>query len=145
MKHLHISCLKEHNQLLRQELDPLYVCDRLFEEGALTIPDHDKVTEAENRRKQMDCLLKTVEDNENDCFNVFLFILQNEKYHTVLSVMEKTVLKTRREGLSFLKNILFLKLAYPCLPIYCIPFFSDANNKFVCRLYHRIMKKPGNF
>ena len=110
MAHLDISCLQEHSDIIRNELDALYICDKLFEEMAVTFIDHDKITEAKHRRKQMDSLLNTVKENKHNCFNVFLFILQTEEYHSVLCVLKGSGSETRKKGVLF-KAILFVSLS----------------------------------
>ena len=110
MGHLDISCLQEHSDIIRNELDALYICDKLFEEMAVTFIDHDKITEAKQRRKQMDSLLNTVKENKDDCFNVFLFILQTEEYHSVLCELKGSSSETRKKGVLF-KAILFVSLS----------------------------------
>lgn len=61
-----------------EELDPLYVCDLLFEDRAIEIIEHDTITEFESRNQQVRTLLETVKENKNDCFHFFLYTIQNE-------------------------------------------------------------------
>lgn len=81
---LTISCLKEHKIFLRDELEPLEICDFLFEEKALEILDHDKITEKERRKKQAKRLLKAIKRNKNCCFHFFLYILQKRNIRMYL-------------------------------------------------------------
>lgn len=97
-----ISCLEEHQQFLRDELEPLDICDFLFEERALEILDHDKITESGWRKKQIKRLLETVERNENDCFHFFLYILQKKEYMSVLDELERPASETIRDGMFYL-------------------------------------------
>lgn len=103
---LTISCLKEHKQFLRDELEPLDICDFLFEEKALGILDHDKITESRRRKKQIKRLLETVERNENYCFHFFLYILQKEEYKYVLDELERPASETIRAGMFYLLLII---------------------------------------
>lgn len=83
------SCLERYEDFLYDELEPLDICDFLFEERAVDIPSHDKITEPTQRRKQIECLLKTVKENQNDCFYFFLYILQREGYNYICQELEK--------------------------------------------------------
>lgn len=74
---LTISRLKEFEVFLYDELEPIVICDYLFEESAVDITSHDKITEPTRRRKRTERLLKTVEENKHDCFHFFLYIIQN--------------------------------------------------------------------
>lgn len=98
---LTISCLKEHKHFLRDELEPLDICDFLFEESALEIREHDMITENGRLKKQIKRLLKTVKRNENDCFHFFLYILQNKEYKYVLEVLERPASETIRAGMFY--------------------------------------------
>lgn len=89
LRGLDIKCLQEHSELLHNELDPLYLCDLLFEERAITILAHDKITEVKQRQKQIRYLLGTVIENENDCFHFFLYILQREDYKYIRETLER--------------------------------------------------------
>ncbi|XP_078324280.1 uncharacterized protein LOC111123198 isoform X2 [Crassostrea virginica] len=84
LRTVNISCLQEHEEVLQDELEPVYICDLLFEERAVDIPDHDRVTEARHRQKQIKHLLDTVKENKNDCFHFFLYILQKEESESIL-------------------------------------------------------------
>lgn len=53
------------------------ILDLLFEERAVDILTHDIITQTVPRRKQIRILLDTVKKNKEDCFQIFLFILQN--------------------------------------------------------------------
>lgn len=75
------SWLRERKQILLEEVDPLYICDLLLEESAIDIPYHDMITETNRRREQISILLKKVEEDANNCFLFFLYILQTEGYH----------------------------------------------------------------
>lgn len=97
-----ISCLEEHKQFLRDELEPLDICDFLFEERALEILDHDKITESGWQKNQIKRLLETVERNENDCFHFFLYILQKKEYKSVLDELERPASETIRDGMFYL-------------------------------------------
>lgn len=99
---LTLSCLKEHEQFLREELEPLDICDFLFEERALEILDHDKITENGRREKQIKRLLETVERNENYCFHLFLYILQKEEYKYVLEELERPASETIGAGMFYI-------------------------------------------
>ena len=148
MAHLDISCLQEHSDIIRNELDALYISDKLFEEMAVTFIDHDKITEAKQRRKQMDSLLNTVKENKHDCFNVFLFILQTEEYHSVLCELKGSDSETIKKGVLYIA-ILFVSLSiFTFVRLYnefLQLFFSlsEMNENVVCSLSHIIWKQTG--
>lgn len=102
LQSLTISCLKKHKNFLRDELEPLDICDFLFEERALEILDHDKITEKRRRKKQIKRLLKTVKRDENYCFHFFLYILQKEEYKYVLEELERPASEAIRAGMLYL-------------------------------------------
>lgn len=102
LQRLTISCLKKHETFLRDELEPLELCDLLFEERALKILDHDKITENNQRQKQIKHLLETVKENKNDCFHFFLYILQKEEYMSALEKLKKPCSKHIRSGKFYL-------------------------------------------
>lgn len=87
---------------MRDELEPLELCDLLFEERALKILDHDKITENNQRQKQIKHLLETVKENKNDCFHFFLYILQKEEYMSALEKLKKPCSKHIRSGKFYL-------------------------------------------
>lgn len=70
------ACLKKYEDFFYDELEPVDICDVLFEESAVDIPSHDKITESTLRRKQIEYLLKTVKENKHDCFHFFLYTIQ---------------------------------------------------------------------
>lgn len=91
------SCLQEHECTLYDELEPIVVCDLLFEEGAMNVLDHDIITETKQRQQQIKKLIEKVKENKNDCFHFFLSILQ-EKYKSIHDVLETPPIV--REGMS---------------------------------------------
>lgn len=109
---LKTSCLQEHEEFLNEELEPLDICDLLFEERAMEISAHDKITETSKRQKQMKYLLETVNENENDCFYLFLYILQKEGYESILEELKKSTPGAVGAGMFNIfverENILFL-------------------------------------
>lgn len=86
---LDTSCLKENETILRAELEPLDLSDRLFEERAIEILAHDKITERKGRRKQTTYLLETLKENKNNCFYVFLYILKKHRYDSICKALER--------------------------------------------------------
>lgn len=80
LKRLSTSCLQEQKEFLLNELEPIDICDFLFEERAIEIMTHDKITEIGERRQQVKDLLQTLQQNENDCFHYFLFILEKNEF-----------------------------------------------------------------
>lgn len=78
LRSLTTACLKKYEDVLYDELEPLFICDVLFEESAVDVPSHDEITEPTCRRKQAEYLLKTVKENKHDCFHFFLYIIQEE-------------------------------------------------------------------
>lgn len=81
------------------ELEPLDLCDLLFEESAIEIPAHDKITETRTRVKQTKYLLETVQENKNDCFHFFLYILQREEFQFIRNVLEEDASGIRGAGM----------------------------------------------
>lgn len=98
LRRLGIRCLKEHSELLHNELDPLYFCDLLFEERAITILAHDKITEVKRRQKQIRDLIEVIE-NENDCFHFFLYILLREEYKYIRETLERPASEAENVGM----------------------------------------------
>lgn len=92
-------CLQEHEDLLYKELEPIAVCDYLFEEEALNILDHDIITETKQRQKQIKRLIEKLTENKNDCFHFFLYILQKEEFEAIRKTIENPHLETE-EGIS---------------------------------------------
>lgn len=88
--------------MFHDELEPLYLCDLLFEERALELLVHDKITGKKQRQKQIKHLLETVKENKNDCFHFFLYILQKEEYMSVLEELKKPGSKHIRSGKFYL-------------------------------------------
>lgn len=91
--------LKEHEDVLYKELEPIVVCDYLFEEGALNILDHDIITETKQRQKQIKRLIEKLTENKKDCFHFFLYILQKEEFETIRKEIENHPLEAE-EGMS---------------------------------------------
>lgn len=94
------SCLEEHKDFLYDELEPIVVCDHLFEEGAVNILAHDFITETKERQKQIKRLIEKVKENKNDCFHFFLYILKNNEYENIRNELENSPLEAVREGMS---------------------------------------------
>lgn len=82
------ACLKKYEDVLYDELEPVEICDVLFEESAVDIPSHDKITEQTLRRKQIEYLLNTAMENKHDCFHFFLYTIQ-ELFPFVCQELEK--------------------------------------------------------
>lgn len=89
LRSLNITCLQKYEKMFYTELEPLDLCDLLFEESAIEIPAHDKITETRTRVKQTKYLLETVQENKNDCFHFFLYILQREEFQFIRNVLEE--------------------------------------------------------
>lgn len=89
LKDLTISCLKDSKNFLLDELEPNPISDLLFEKGAIEIFTHDKLTETVYRRQRAKFLIETVQENRNDCFQFFLFILQ-KKYSYICEELQKS-------------------------------------------------------
>lgn len=81
------ACLLNHEDFLFEELEPIFLCDFLFEEGAIGILSHDIITETSQRRKQVKFLIKTIMENKHDCFHFFLYILKREDYGYVCQTL----------------------------------------------------------
>lgn len=103
LSRLSTSCLREFGDLLEDELEPIKILDLLFEERAVDILAHDRITGIVSRRKQIEMLLETVKGNTEDCFHFFLYILQNEfqklcielTYPTIAAVRTSMFIRTR--------------------------------------------------
>lgn len=89
---------------MRAELEPLELSDHLFEERAIEILVHDKITEKIKRSKQTTYLLETLIENENNCFYVFLFILKKYRYDKICKAFERHALNTAGQGLIYSGN-----------------------------------------
>ncbi|XP_062571659.1 uncharacterized protein LOC134233692 [Saccostrea cucullata] len=90
LRSLKITCLEDPNDFLLDELEPLELCDLLFEESAIDIYNHDRITETSKHSKQSQHLLETVKKNENNCFHYFLHILKSNEYCAVLTELQKS-------------------------------------------------------
>lgn len=100
LQRLKISCIQEHEEVLHDELDPFDHSDLLFEERAIEIIDHDKITESDLRSKQSEFLLKTIKENKTDCFHFFLYILQKQDYKYILQKLcERPAPKIESSGM----------------------------------------------
>ena len=103
LKSLSISCLQECERVLQDELDPLFLCDLLFEEGAVDILDHDKVTEKRlSLKERINDLLDVVKKDRNNCFYIFLCILQEWKYDCILEKLKGSYVVG--QGMSYLRT-----------------------------------------
>lgn len=91
LKRLSTSCLQERKKYLLDELEPIYICDFLFEEKAIEIMTHDNITEKEKRQQQVEDLLQTLQENENACFHYFLYIIEKNKFNDMHNVLESTL------------------------------------------------------
>ena len=98
LQSLNVSCLQEHQQLLKNELDPLYLCDLLFEERAIELFEHDKVTEESRCNKQIPLLLEIVTENKNNCFHFFLYILLTRDYDHIIKKIVEPFAETFQNG-----------------------------------------------
>lgn len=123
LKLLKPQCLQDHEDVLYADLDPFDVCDFLFEEKAIQIPVHDKITEKTNLKKQIKYLLETLNENENDCFYFFLHILENMEYNDILKELADNVPGTVKDGM--FKHIVFFYF------ILCFFFFFTCFQYFV--------------
>lgn len=100
LKRLSTSCLQERKKYLLDELEPIYICDFLFEEKAIEIMTHDNITEKEKRQQQVEDLLQTLQENENDCFHYFLYIIEKNKFNDMHNVLESTLHpEDKRDGI----------------------------------------------
>lgn len=106
---LKISCLKQHKEVLLEELEPLGLCDILLEQGAIEILHHDKIMEIDQREKQIEYLLDTIIENKNDCFQAFLYTLQKENYEVICKELERPESKVVAAGM-FKLNVLTIWL-----------------------------------
>lgn len=100
LKRLSKSCLQKQKEFLFDELEPVDICDFLLEERAIEIMTHDKITETGERRQQIKDLLQTLQQNENDCFHYFLYIIEKNEFNDIRNVLaSQPVLKAVREGI----------------------------------------------
>lgn len=91
LERLSTWCLQEQHEFLLDELEPVDICDFLLEERAIEIMTHEKITETEGRRQQVKALLQTLQENENDCFHYFLYIIEKNKFNDMHNVLESTL------------------------------------------------------
>lgn len=89
LKRLSTRCLQEQKKYLLDELEPIDICDFLFEEKAIEIMTHDNITETAKRRQQVEDLLQTLQENKNDCFHYFLYIIEKNKFNDIRNVLER--------------------------------------------------------
>lgn len=122
---LSITCLQEHKEVLQDELEPLNFCDFLLEESAIEILVHDRITETNQRQKQIKYLLETIEENNHDCFHFFLYILQKEEYSYILEELESSVSEALAMG-NGMSNFTLVKINM-CL-------FSGLSSCILCGL-----------
>lgn len=94
-----ILCLEVHKEMLYDELEPLDLSDLLFEERAIEILTHDKITETRQRQKQIKRLLETVQKTENNCFHFFLYILQRNEYNYIRKKLEGPAPEPLKRGI----------------------------------------------
>lgn len=112
LKRLSPSCLQEQKEFLLDELEPIDLCDLLLEEKAIEIMTHDKITETGERRQQIKDLLQTLQQNENDCFHYFLYIIEKNEFKDIRNVLaSQSVLEAAREGIYDLGTIQALCLS----------------------------------
>lgn len=98
LAHLSTKCLEEHQSFLLDELEPLSICDLLFQERALDIFDHDKITETTGRRNQVPHLIEILKENKNDCFHYFLYILHGENIAIIKNKLANLALEATEYG-----------------------------------------------
>ena len=150
LEKLDVSCLDEHKQFLEEELEPLCICDILFEESAINILDHDKATETSRRKKQISHLLDTIKKNENNCFMFFLYILQNQRRHHIIKELLKASSKeTIAAGMSLSKYSFCILLDWTHIvsqlkPFINVIFVLDLTGQ-KWTLSHRINRQHGKF
>lgn len=91
LKRLSTWCLQEQKKYLLDELEPINICDFLFEEKAIEIMTHDNITETAKRRQQVEDLLQTLQENKNDCFHYFLYIIEKNELNDIRNVLGSTL------------------------------------------------------
>lgn len=108
LRRLSVACLQENEDFLLDELEPLDLCDLLFEEKAIEILAHDMITETSQRQKQTTYLIDTVKENNNDCFHFFLYTLQRTEYAYIREELEKPASEAIKGGMfySIIKTML---------------------------------------
>lgn len=103
MSHLNClspSCLQEQKEFLLDELEPIDLCELLLEEKVIEIMTHDKITETGEGRQQIKDLLQTLQQNENDCFHYFLYIIEKNEFKDIRNELaSQSVLEAAREGI----------------------------------------------
>lgn len=99
-KSLNTSCLQEQKENLLKELEPIYICDFLFEEKAIEIMTHDRITETKKTRlQQVTDLLQTLQANKNDCFHYFLYIIEKNEFLGIRKALGSPDLDAARDGI----------------------------------------------
>lgn len=108
LSRLSVACLQENEDFLLRELEPLDLCDLLFEEKAIEILAHDMITESSQRQKQTTYLIDTLKENNNDCFHFFLYTLQRTEYANIREEFEKPASEAIKDGMiySIIKTML---------------------------------------
>lgn len=99
LKRLSTSCLQEQKKYLLNELEPIDICDFLFEEKAIEIMTHDSITEREKRRQQVEDLLQTLQENRNSCFHYFLYIIEKNEFLGIRKALGSPDLDAARDGI----------------------------------------------
>lgn len=112
LERLSTSCLQEQNEFLLDELEPIDLCDFLLEERAIEIMTHDKITETGERRQQVKDLLQTLQQNENDCFHYFLYIIEKNEFNDIRDVLASEAVRDGKCNLGITFNFLLSLVNY---------------------------------
>lgn len=78
--------LQKHTAFLYLKLEPREIADEMFQEGHLTLGDHDDITDLKQKYKRLRELLNILK-KKNDLYEPFWCTLQSLKYTTVLDTL----------------------------------------------------------
>ena len=109
LQSLDVSFLQTHRQILLDELDPKKFVDVLLKERAIELFEHDKITNEISRRRMVSKLLEIVSENKNNCFPIFLYILQMNQGYILKEIFEP-VQVTEQPGMFYLSACIFLNV-----------------------------------
>lgn len=79
--------LQRHFACLYMELEPREITDEMFQAGHLTVFEHDKVTESNQRYKRLSCLLVIL--RKKNLYAQLVCTLQSLGYMSVLDTLQK--------------------------------------------------------
>lgn len=79
--------MQKHSAFLYWELEPREIADTMFQEGHLTLSEHDDITDRRQKYKRLKELLDILK-KKNYLYEDFWCTLQSLKYTTVLDTLQ---------------------------------------------------------